>query len=365
MRIQITGRHVGVTEAMKDYAREKVEKLEKYYGRATKVEVTMDSDHAKSIVEIVASVNRHVHLVGKAESPDMYAAVDLAEVKLARQLQKHKQKLTDHHRGEDVMGSLAGRGERPGPRRPDRPEGGHLRGSDRATGGRGVGAEAVDAAACSRRGDHAARSLRAARSVRPGFGRQSARFSRQSGPLALRWSAPLSPALSAGPASKENSHDTSHGRRQGHPPPPALPRRRRPRGGDEGRGRARPRRLLRGLRVRSPAHARTSWPPRSCSARCEGTTGIGAGVAVPHAKTALVKELLVAVGLSRTGIDFSAVDGDPVHVIFLIAAPPEATAEYLALMKWVVSLTRSKYWMKLIRACKTPEALVSVLEETA
>lgn len=97
----------------------------------------------------------------------------------------------------------------------------------------------------------------------------------------------------------------------------------------------------------------------------EGTTGIGGGVAVPHAKTALAKELLVAVGLSGRGVDFSAVDGDPVHVVFLIAAPPEATAEYLALMKWVVSLTRSKYWMKLIRACKTPEALVAVLEETA
>ena len=110
MRIQITGRHVGVTEAMKEYAREKVEKLEKFYGRATKVEVTMDSDHAKSIVEIVASVTRHVRLVGKAESPDMYAAVDLAEEKVARQFQKHKQKLTDHHRGEDSISQLAGDG---------------------------------------------------------------------------------------------------------------------------------------------------------------------------------------------------------------------------------------------------------------
>jgi putative sigma-54 modulation protein len=106
LRIQITGRHVGVTEAMKEYAREKVEKLEKIYGRMTKVEVTLDADHARSIVEIVASANRHVRLVGKAESPDMYAAVDLAEEKLARQLVKHKQRLTDHHRGDLSMGSL-------------------------------------------------------------------------------------------------------------------------------------------------------------------------------------------------------------------------------------------------------------------
>ena len=96
----------------------------------------------------------------------------------------------------------------------------------------------------------------------------------------------------------------------------------------------------------------------------EGTTGIGGGVAVPHAKTSLVKELLVAVGLSPDGIDFSSVDGDPVHVVFLIAAPPDATVEYLALMKWVVSLTRSKYWMKLLKGCSTPEGVVEVLEES-
>jgi nitrogen PTS system EIIA component len=97
----------------------------------------------------------------------------------------------------------------------------------------------------------------------------------------------------------------------------------------------------------------------------EGTTGIGGGVAVPHAKSALVKDLLVAVGVSSAGMDFASVDGDPVHVVFLIAAPPDAAPEYLAMMKWVVSLTRSKYWMKLLRACKTPEALVDVLEESS
>ena len=96
----------------------------------------------------------------------------------------------------------------------------------------------------------------------------------------------------------------------------------------------------------------------------EGTTGIGGGVAVPHAKTQLVKALVVAVGVSAGGIDFSSVDGDPVHVVFLIAAPPDASAEYLALMRWVVSLTRSRYWMKLVRSCATSEALMEVLEES-
>jgi mannitol/fructose-specific phosphotransferase system IIA component (Ntr-type) len=96
----------------------------------------------------------------------------------------------------------------------------------------------------------------------------------------------------------------------------------------------------------------------------EGTTGIGSGVAVPHAKTTLVKEMLVAVGIQRAGLDFASVDGDPVQVVFLIAAPPDATQEYLALMKWVVTLTRSKYGVKLVRGCTTPEAIVELLEES-
>lgn len=96
----------------------------------------------------------------------------------------------------------------------------------------------------------------------------------------------------------------------------------------------------------------------------QGTTGIGGGVAVPHAKTSLVKDLVVAVGICRPGIDWGSVDGDRVHVVFLIAAPPDANQEYLAVMKWVVSLTRSKTWMKFLRACTTPAEVVDVLEES-
>ncbi|MHC5009842.1 MAG: ribosome hibernation-promoting factor, HPF/YfiA family [Planctomycetota bacterium] len=100
MNIAITGRHVGVTESMKAYAREKIEKLRKYFERATAARATMDIVHDSHEVEIVFEVTRGVRLVGKAEAPDMYAACDLAEQKLAGQLRRFKQRLTDHHRGE-------------------------------------------------------------------------------------------------------------------------------------------------------------------------------------------------------------------------------------------------------------------------
>jgi putative sigma-54 modulation protein len=108
MRIVITGRHLGVTEAMKEYAREKAGKLSRVYDRATKVEVTMDvAPKGGHVVEMVLDATRGVRLVGKAEDPDMYAAVDLAEDKLVRQLVRHKQRLTDHHRGEVGPGGPA------------------------------------------------------------------------------------------------------------------------------------------------------------------------------------------------------------------------------------------------------------------
>ena len=99
MRIMISGRHVGVTESMKVYARAKVGKLLRVWDRATTCRVTMDVDNLDHQVEMLLEVNRGVTLVGKAEAPDMYAACDLAEQKLAQQLRKYKERLTDHHRG--------------------------------------------------------------------------------------------------------------------------------------------------------------------------------------------------------------------------------------------------------------------------
>ena len=100
MKIMITGRHVGVTDSMKEYAHAKVEKLLKYFERVTSARITMDVNNLDHTVEMVLEVSRGTTLVGKAEAPDMYAACDLAEQKLSQQLRKYKERLTDHHRGE-------------------------------------------------------------------------------------------------------------------------------------------------------------------------------------------------------------------------------------------------------------------------
>jgi ribosome hibernation promoting factor len=110
VKITITGRHLGVTEAMKAYARGKVEKLERYFDRPTGAHVTMDVDHDRHQVEIVLDLVRGTRLVGKAEAPDMYAALDLAEQKVAQQVRRFNQRLKDHHRGEKEAAPGAGPG---------------------------------------------------------------------------------------------------------------------------------------------------------------------------------------------------------------------------------------------------------------
>ena len=96
MKIVISGRHADVTNGMKTYAREKVEKLRKYFDRATMARVTMDTERDTHRVEIVFDVPRGVSLVGKAEAPDMFAACDLAEQKLGAQLRRFNERLRDH-----------------------------------------------------------------------------------------------------------------------------------------------------------------------------------------------------------------------------------------------------------------------------
>lgn len=124
MKILITGRHVAVTDPMKAYAHAKAEKLMRYFERATSCRVTMDHGPLDFSVEMVIEVSRGVTLFGKARGPDLYAAVDLAEQKLAQQMRKYKERLTDHHRGEGrgaraaragVRGTRAAAGREPRP----------------------------------------------------------------------------------------------------------------------------------------------------------------------------------------------------------------------------------------------------------
>ncbi|MEJ2536271.1 MAG: PTS sugar transporter subunit IIA [Calditrichia bacterium] len=62
------------------------------------------------------------------------------------------------------------------------------------------------------------------------------------------------------------------------------------------------------------------------------STGLENGLAVPHAKSAAVKELLVSFGLSREGLDFQTLDGKPAHFIFLVLSPRDTSSPHIKIL---------------------------------
>lgn len=71
-----------------------------------------------------------------------------------------------------------------------------------------------------------------------------------------------------------------------------------------------------------------------------GTTAIGDGVAIPHGKVAGLDRMLVAVGRSLAGVDFTSLDGKPVHIVTLVLAPAHGAGLHLKLLAALARLVR-------------------------
>ena len=94
-RIDVVGRHVLVTDAMKQYAIDKVSKIERFSSHILDVVIRMDIQKLEHRVDIIIMVD-HVKITSSASTGDMYASVDKAVDKLQAQLMKYRKKLRDH-----------------------------------------------------------------------------------------------------------------------------------------------------------------------------------------------------------------------------------------------------------------------------
>lgn len=81
------------------------------------------------------------------------------------------------------------------------------------------------------------------------------------------------------------------------------------------------------------------------------STGLGSGVAVAHGKTPSVGDIVMALGISRKGIDFDAMDGKPVHFLFLVANPPGMQLEYLLALSVLVRVIRDERFREELLRC--------------
>lgn len=99
MAINFVGRNFELTPALRTYAEEKLNKLEKHFDKITTIHVIFDIEKLNKIAEATIHINKgEIH--ARVESDDMYAAVDELSDKLHRQLVKHKEKMQDHRERE-------------------------------------------------------------------------------------------------------------------------------------------------------------------------------------------------------------------------------------------------------------------------
>ena len=97
MQINLTGHHVEVTPALREYVKSKLQRLERHFDNVTNAYVVLSIDKMRQKAEATIHVSRG-HLFADAIDADMYAAIDALVDKLDRQIKRHKEKLTDHHR---------------------------------------------------------------------------------------------------------------------------------------------------------------------------------------------------------------------------------------------------------------------------
>jgi PTS system nitrogen regulatory IIA component len=95
-----------------------------------------------------------------------------------------------------------------------------------------------------------------------------------------------------------------------------------------------------------------------------GTTAMGDGVAIPHARLESLDRLLAGYGRSRSGIDFDAIDGKPTHLFFLLVAPgKEGSAHLLTLARLSRLLAKPDFRTRLLEVDTTEELMAAFEEE--
>ncbi len=94
-----------------------------------------------------------------------------------------------------------------------------------------------------------------------------------------------------------------------------------------------------------------------------GSTGLGEGIAVPHAKTNLVSKLTLALGVSPDGVDFESLDGQPTKVFFLLLAPPDQPGPHVEALTEVAKISQSSSFMRLLCAARTPQEVLDLFQE--
>lgn len=94
-----------------------------------------------------------------------------------------------------------------------------------------------------------------------------------------------------------------------------------------------------------------------------GSTGIGQGIAIPHAKSDGVKEVVASFGKSNEGVEFDALDNKPVYLLFLLLAPMESSNLHIKALAKISRLLKHKYFRSSLRKATNVEEIIKIISE--
>jgi mannitol/fructose-specific phosphotransferase system IIA component (Ntr-type) len=94
-----------------------------------------------------------------------------------------------------------------------------------------------------------------------------------------------------------------------------------------------------------------------------GSTAVGNGIAMPHCRTSLTERFMGAVAIDANGVDFGALDGQPVHLVFLLLAPLDQRERLFDILGRISSLRQEKTIRTQFRGCRSKEDVTAILDE--
>lgn len=94
-----------------------------------------------------------------------------------------------------------------------------------------------------------------------------------------------------------------------------------------------------------------------------GSTAIGQGIGIPHAKSGCVDKLVAAFGISGAGVDFDSLDGEPVYIFFLLVAPQDSAGPHLKALARISRLLKDKYFRESLRNARDPKSVIKIIAQ--
>lgn len=94
-----------------------------------------------------------------------------------------------------------------------------------------------------------------------------------------------------------------------------------------------------------------------------GSTGIGGGIGIPHGKIKDLESLVLGFGLSRKGVDFEAIDGQPTHIFFILITPENSTGLHLKLLARISRILKNDHFKEKLQNAKSQDEILSIIKE--